>query len=74
MSGTHNPAEKRTNTVEVTCAATGPVEFDGEGSEYRPVTLTDVEAWCAELRRLGAAGETVLPEADGLVVTLNLAG
>ena len=71
MSRGHAPQEHRVNTVTVTCAANGPEDYDSEGSPYRPVTLADVEAWCAELRRLGAHDDLVLPEADGLVVTLD---
>jgi len=69
----HQPAERRVNTVTVTCAATGPEEIDAESEPYRPFTLADVEAWCAELRRLGATDGLVLDQANGLEVTLNVA-
>lgn len=42
-----------------------------EYNPYRQYTLADVEAWCAELRRLGAPDDLVLPEADGLTVTMD---
>lgn len=71
MTG-HAPHEDRTNTVTVECAATGPEDIDGEGNPYNPVTLADVEAWCAELRRLGARDGLVLDQAAGLVVTFSL--
>jgi len=62
-----------TGTVEVKCAATGP-EQPGLGDDrtpWRQYTLADIEAWCAELRRLGAGDGLVLDQADGLVVTLD---
>jgi hypothetical protein len=65
----HQPTETRTNTVKVTCQRTGPEAAYEEHNTYRQYTLADVEAWCLELRSLGAGGDLPLPEADGLVVT-----
>jgi hypothetical protein len=68
------PSETRVNTVKVACARTGPEAVIEEHNTYRQHTLADVEAWCAELRELGAPDDLPLPEADGLVVTLNADG
>jgi len=65
------PTETRVNTVKVECGRTGPEVIPVEYESYRQYSLADVEAWCAELRRLGAGDDLPLPEADGLVVTLN---
>jgi hypothetical protein len=69
----HEPREPRTNTVTVECAATGPEALSYGGNPYRLYTLADVEAWCAELRRLGARDDLALPHAEGLRVTLEAA-
>jgi hypothetical protein len=66
------PTETRVNTVKVTCQRTGPEAVIEEHNTIRQYTLADVEAWCLELRSLGAGGDLVLPETDGLVVTLNV--
>lgn len=66
------PTETRVNTVKVECGRTGPLVIAAEYDEYREHSLADVEAFCAELRRLGAPDDLPLPEADGLVVTLNV--
>jgi hypothetical protein len=71
----HRPGETCTRTV--TCQATGPEEsdyweLDERALPRRRYTLADVEAWCEELRRLGVPGDLVLPEAGGLVVTLDV--
>lgn len=63
----------RTGTAGIACARTGPEVLDYEGDPYNRYTLADVKAWVAELERLGAPGDMVLPqEADGLVVTLGV--
>jgi hypothetical protein len=67
----HRPTETRVNTVKVECQRTGELVIQEECNEYRQYTLADVEAWTAELRRLGAPDDLPLPEADGLVVTIN---
>ena len=66
------PAETRVNTVTVSCGTTGPEQYS-EGYTYRQYCLADVEAWAAELRRLGAGDDLALPQAEGLVVTLDVA-
>ena len=68
----HQPTETRVNTVKVQCQRTGELVIQEAYNEYRQHTIADVEAWCAELRRLGAGDDLPLPEADGLVVTLNV--
>lgn len=68
----NRPAGTRVYTVTVDCGSTGPEELDLSGCPYRLYTLKDVEAWCAELRRLGAAGDLVLSEADGLTVAVDV--
>lgn len=68
----HQPAETRVNTVTVECGRTGPEMLDSEDCPYRQYTLADAEAWTAELRRLGAPGDLVLPEAYGLTATMDL--
>jgi hypothetical protein len=64
------PSTTRVNTVTLECSRTGPEAAIEEHNIRRLVTLGDVEAWTAELRRLGAGDDLVLREADGLVVTL----
>jgi hypothetical protein len=68
----HQPAETRVSTVEVPCGRTGPEKVIEEHNSISQHTLADVEAWTARLRELGAADDLPLPEADGLVVTLNV--
>lgn len=70
MKPSRQPSETRVNTVTVECARTGPEKYS-EYDTYRQYTLGDVEAWCAELRRLGAGDDLVLKEADGLMVTMD---
>jgi hypothetical protein len=65
-----NPAPVVTDTITVTCPATGPQIEDIVGDPYAQITLADVEAWCAELRRLGAPSGTPFPGASGLTVQL----
>lgn len=65
------PVETRVNTVKIECGRTGPEVIPVEYESYRQHSLADVEAWCVELRRLGAPDDLPLPEADGLIVTLN---
>jgi hypothetical protein len=70
----HRPAEIR--TVTIACKATGPEasdywELDERALPRRRHTLADVKAWVEELYRLGAPDNLVLPEADGLTVTVN---
>jgi hypothetical protein len=67
----HQPTETRVNTVKVQCRRTGELVIQEAYNEYRQHTIADVEAWCAELRNLGAGDDLPLPEADGLVVTLD---
>lgn len=69
--GSHEPAETRVNTVRVECVRTGPEAAYEAYNAYRQYTLADVEAWAAELRRLGAPDDLPLPEADGLAVTMG---
>jgi hypothetical protein len=69
-SPSHRPSETRVNTITVECGRTGPEEI-AEYDTYRQYCLADVEAWCAELRRLGAPDDLPLKEAEGLVVTLD---
>lgn len=66
------PAVTRVSTVTVACGSTGSEELDYSDRPYRRYTLADVEAWCAELRRLGAGGDLELPEVAGLTVTMNV--
>jgi hypothetical protein len=47
---------------------------DSEGYIYRQYALADVEAWIAELRRLGAPDDLPLKQAEGLAVTLDVGG
>lgn len=65
------PTETSVNTVKVECGRSGPEVVLVEYETYRQHALADVEAWCVELRRLGAPDDLPLPEADGLTVTLN---
>jgi hypothetical protein len=63
----HVPDESA--TVKVTCAASG--DPDEYADWQRPATLADLEAFVAELRRLGAPGDTPVANAIGLRVTLS---
>lgn len=67
----HQPTEKRVDTITVDCKRTGPERVLEEHSTIRQYSLADVETWCARLRELGAADDLALPEADGLTVTLG---
>lgn len=65
------PTETRVDTVKVECGRTGPEVVPVEYESCRQHTIADVEAWCVELRRLGAPDDLPLPEADGLTVTID---
>jgi hypothetical protein len=65
------PSTTRVNTITVACGRTGPEAAIEEHNIRRLITLADVDAWTAELRRLGAQDDLVLKDADGLVVTMN---
>jgi hypothetical protein len=78
MNG-HAPGEDA--AVNVTCRASGPrtgytdpgaqrhTDYDGSANRS---TLDDLEAFCAELRRLGAPGDTPVTNAIDLRVLLTL--
>lgn len=67
----HEPTEKRVDTITVECGRSGPEVVPVEYETYRQYSLADVETWCARLRELGAPDDLPLPEADGLSVTLD---
>jgi hypothetical protein len=69
VSTGHEPDESATVTVR--CAVSGPPA--GSADWQREAVLADLEAFCAELRRLGAPGSTVITGATDLRVTLDRA-
>ena len=71
-AGRQQPTETRVNMVKVECRRTGPEAAYEEHNTYRQHTIADVETWLADLRNLGAPDDLPLPEADGLVVTLDV--
>ena len=73
MHRDHKPYESETHTVSVGCRASGPetAYFDGTANLS---TLADLEAFTAELRRLGAADDTPIANAIDLRVTLTIGG
>lgn len=70
MAG-HAPFEKRVSEVTITCAASGAEDYDIAGSPFQPVTLADLEEFCADLRRRGA-GDGQVVDNDGVFLSVTL--
>jgi hypothetical protein len=65
------PSQTRVNTIRVDCNRSGPEVTREAYNTFRQYTLADVEAWAAELRRLGAGDDLALDKAEGLTVTVD---
>jgi hypothetical protein len=70
MTG-HQPTVTRVSTITVTCATAGPHANPASSADTtRWPVLADLEAFTAELRRLGVHGDAPIPITGRLTVTL----
>ena len=71
MSRDHSPHETEIHTITVSCGTSGPNRDYFDGSAH-VATLADLEAFTAELRRLGASSDAAIDNAFELRVTFSV--